>query len=163
LTLYWNKVKIAENDIFNGHENFTIKQLQDVFEMALVRNNFEFVKLLIENKLDIDKFLTKERLVKLYETPVKDLKEAPFKYYLRSNEIKWSKKVCSLIKKAINIDLEDVFFEKKETNNKYYGDSNSVNAPEVNLFIWSILFNKPQVARILLLFVKVIFVLMSLV
>ena len=66
LALKWNKIEIASNDIFNGKEEFTSKQLNKLMEMALIYNRPSFVELLIENKLVLDDFLTPKRLYYLY-------------------------------------------------------------------------------------------------
>jgi len=66
LALKWNKIDIASNDIFNGKEEFTSKDLNKLMEMALIFNRPSFVELLIENKLVLDDFLTPKRLYYLY-------------------------------------------------------------------------------------------------
>ena len=66
LALTWNKIDIASNDIFNGREEFTSKQLNRIMEMALVYDRPGFVELLLENKINLDDFLTPKRLFYLY-------------------------------------------------------------------------------------------------
>ena len=64
--LKWNKIEIASNDIFNGKEEFTSKQMNKVLEMALVYDRPGFVELILENKINLDNFLTSKRLFYLY-------------------------------------------------------------------------------------------------
>jgi len=66
LALKWNKIDIASNDIFNGKEEFTSKDLNKLMEMALIYNRPSFVELLMENKLALDDFCTSKRLYYLY-------------------------------------------------------------------------------------------------
>lgn len=67
LTLKWNKIEIANNDIFDGNEKFKTKELEDIMHKALLSNNANFVQLLIENKFNFDDFLKKERIISLFE------------------------------------------------------------------------------------------------
>ena len=66
LALKWNKIDIATNDIFNGKEEFTSKQLNQSMEMALIYNRPQFVELLLENKFVLDDFFNAKRLYYLY-------------------------------------------------------------------------------------------------
>ena len=66
LALKWNKIDIATNDIFNGKEDFSSKELNHLMEMALIYNRPSFVELLLENKLVLDDFFTCKRLYFLY-------------------------------------------------------------------------------------------------
>ena len=68
LALKWNQIDVASNDIFNGKEEFTSKQLNKLMEMALIYNRPSFVELLIENKLVLDDFATPKRLFFLYNS-----------------------------------------------------------------------------------------------
>lgn len=157
LTLYWNKVDIANSDIFNGNESFTSEQLENIMEEALKINSPKFVQLLLENKLYIDEFLTKKRLYDLfnYSKNAKDIKDAPFCNILRnkhknsSKEIKFSE-VKDYLQNLTGIKLPVEFFVDKncQTNEK-------VNEPVTKLFIWSVLYNRPEIAMVLLPLAKV--------
>ncbi len=57
----WNKVDLANSDIFDGRENFSQEQLQVIMEKALKLNNPSFVLLLIQNNFQIEKFSTYSR------------------------------------------------------------------------------------------------------
>jgi len=61
ITLDWNKVDLANSDIFDGRENFSQEQLQVIMEKALKLNNPSFVLLLIQNNFQIEKFSTYSR------------------------------------------------------------------------------------------------------
>ncbi len=63
--LEWNQIEIAKNYLF---ENQTLdnNSFFDLFKSALEKNNVEFVKMILEIRIDIDKFLTQKRLDSLY-------------------------------------------------------------------------------------------------
>ena len=162
LTLYWKKVEIANSDIFNGKEKFTSEQLESIFEKALSLGDHQFVQLLIENKLDLDKFLTVAKLSDLYNTIVgmKDIKEAPFSNYFRklskSNSTIKFDDVQTFIEQFTGIKLSDCFFsDPKLFAIIYLFPEARINNPVENLFIWSVLFNRPEIARVLLTVSKV--------
>ncbi len=162
LTLYWNKVEIANSDIFNGKEKFTSEQLESIFEKALTLGNHQFVQLLIDNKFDIDKFVTVKQLGDLYNSSInsKDVKEAPFSNYFRKisknqTSVKFND-VQTFIEEFTGIKLSDCFFaDLKLFATIYLFPEARIKNPVENLFIWSILFNRPEVARVFLKVSKV--------
>lgn len=68
LALQWNRDDIAENFIFSGEEDFDPEELSILMEMALIQNKPNFVKLLLDNGLDLKSFLTSKRLLFLYNS-----------------------------------------------------------------------------------------------
>ncbi len=162
LTLYWKKVEIANSDIFNGKEKFTSEQLESIFEKALTLGNHQFVQLLIDNKFDIDKFVTVKQLGDLYNSSInsKDVKEAPFSNYFRKisknqTSVKFND-VQTFIEEFTGIKLSDCFFsDPKLFATIYLFPEARIKNPVENLFIWSILFNRPEVARVFLKVSKV--------
>ncbi len=79
LLLQWNRIDIARSDIFNGEEILNTYQLNEILEMALIENRPLFVELLLQHGLDLNSFLTKDRLYYLYNslTIARDSKRAP--------------------------------------------------------------------------------------
>lgn len=68
MAIQWNSVDIAKSDIFTGEEEFKPNQLNNLMEIALVENKPKFVKLLLENGLNLKTFLTYRRLIFLYNS-----------------------------------------------------------------------------------------------
>ena len=66
LALQWNRVDIAKLDILTGEEEFTDEERDQLFEMALVQDKVEFIELLLETGINLNAFLTEERLYSLY-------------------------------------------------------------------------------------------------
>jgi len=117
---------------------------------ALKFNKPTFVQLLIDNDFDVDTFLTDKHL-KLYQiySNHSDFKEAPFNNYYNNKFNNHSTKfetVKEYLKKFIEeiskIELESIFFTEDSA---------------AKLFIWSILYNRSEIAEIFLLKAKVYF------
>uniref|UniRef100_A0AAY4EE23 Transient receptor potential cation channel subfamily M member 1 n=1 Tax=Denticeps clupeoides TaxID=299321 RepID=A0AAY4EE23_9TELE len=68
LALAWNRVDIARNQIFVYGHNLPVISLEQAMLDALVLDRVDFVKLLIENGVNIHHFLTIPRLEELYNT-----------------------------------------------------------------------------------------------
>ena len=62
LAINWNRYDIAKTDIFTGEEEFEPCQLENLMEIALLKDKPSFVKLLLENGLNIKTFLTVQQL-----------------------------------------------------------------------------------------------------
>uniref|UniRef100_A0A9J7WW53 Transient receptor potential cation channel, subfamily M, member 1b n=1 Tax=Cyprinus carpio carpio TaxID=630221 RepID=A0A9J7WW53_CYPCA len=68
LALAWNRVDIARNQIFVYGHNLPVNSLEQAMIDALVLDRVDFVKLLLENGVNIHHFLTIPRLEELYNT-----------------------------------------------------------------------------------------------
>ncbi|XP_039539523.1 transient receptor potential cation channel subfamily M member 2 isoform X2 [Pimephales promelas] len=67
LAVAWNRVDIAESEIFTEESQWTSTDLHPAMFSALEGDKPEFVRLLLENGVCVDKFLVKETLCKLYK------------------------------------------------------------------------------------------------
>ncbi len=65
LCLEWNQIETARNYLFNN-QTLDKNSFYDLFKLALEKNNVEFVKLILEIRINTDKFLTQNRLDSLY-------------------------------------------------------------------------------------------------
>jgi hypothetical protein len=70
LALRWNRCDIAKEHILTGEQEFKSYQLMNLMETALLHNNHDFVKLFLENGLNLKTFLTKKRLYFLYNAHI---------------------------------------------------------------------------------------------
>lgn len=68
LALAWNRVDIARSDVFVMGQDWPTSALHDAMLEALIHNRVDFVRLLLENGVSMHKFLTIERLERLYNT-----------------------------------------------------------------------------------------------
>ncbi|KAE9547695.1 hypothetical protein FO519_009092, partial [Halicephalobus sp. NKZ332] len=68
LALAWNRVDIARDDITISAEAWPPGTMNDAMMEALIHHRVDFVRLLLENGVRMDRFLTIERLERLYNT-----------------------------------------------------------------------------------------------
>eukprot|EP00092_Neocalanus_flemingeri_P021755 GFUD01023599.1.p1 GENE.GFUD01023599.1~~GFUD01023599.1.p1 ORF type:complete len:1565 (-),score=309.61 GFUD01023599.1:400-5094(-) len=66
LALTWNREDIARTEIFKYGVEWDPEVLEQAMEDALINDRVAFVRILLENGVDIKKFLTIERLEELY-------------------------------------------------------------------------------------------------
>ena len=67
LTLEWNRVDLANSDVFTGEEEFSNENKNDLFEMALIQDRPLFLEIILETGFDLKSFLTYNRLLSLYQ------------------------------------------------------------------------------------------------
>ncbi|XP_051959196.1 transient receptor potential cation channel subfamily M member 4-like isoform X1 [Xyrauchen texanus] len=68
LAVTWNRVDIAKSEFFNGNIQWKYGDLEDSMTDALENNKPKFIRLFIENGLNILDYLTYGRLEKLYKS-----------------------------------------------------------------------------------------------
>ncbi|KAI4872622.1 hypothetical protein NFI96_024586 [Prochilodus magdalenae] len=68
LTVAWNRVDIARSELFSGNIQWKLLDLYKSMMDALVNDKPQFVRLFIENGLNVPKFTTYEYLEKLYQS-----------------------------------------------------------------------------------------------
>lgn len=68
LALTWNRVDIAQSEIFVYGQEWPHGALDEAMMQALEHDRIDFVKLLLENGVSMKKFLTIPRLEELYNT-----------------------------------------------------------------------------------------------
>jgi hypothetical protein len=133
------KHDIALSDIFTGEEEFQPNQLENLMEIALLKNkpkfvkllsveifpkfefskikikfNKRFVKLLLENGLNIKKFLTVKRLVFLYNSLKlrQSSKKAPFfQLFLNKKKYFFKKSIALITFNGLRKFLKEHLFE----------------------------------------------------
>ncbi|XP_074478633.1 transient receptor potential cation channel subfamily M member 5 [Sebastes fasciatus] len=66
LAVAWNRVDIAKSDIFNGDVDWKACDLEEVMMDALVNDKPDFVRLFVDNGVNLGEFLTYGRLQELY-------------------------------------------------------------------------------------------------
>ncbi|XP_061830802.2 transient receptor potential cation channel subfamily M member 5 [Nerophis lumbriciformis] len=66
LAVAWNRVDIAKSDIFNGDVEWKACDLEEVMMDALINDKPDFVRLFVDNGVNLGEFLTYGRLLELY-------------------------------------------------------------------------------------------------
>ena len=137
---------IAETDIFNKDEDIEQSKKLGLFEKSLLKNRPDFVEFFLEKSqsIDLKEFLDKPRLCKLYTVLKGDdpdsliLKNSPI--YIMDSRL-YNKQV----------ELKDVkeFLQSRFRGfePKFLADD-SKNEPEINLFVWALLLNRIELAKI---------------
>ena len=146
LTLKWDKVAIAKTDIFNGKENFSKDEYLKLMTQALVYDRPDFVKLLIDNNINLENISK----IDLYNHFVenKNIKEAPFIHYLIDKK--------QLTKLGVKFEDEETllkhikFLVRNKIQILYERDPKRDKDVTIDLFVWSILFNRREIAEIFL-------------
>ncbi|PAV69075.1 hypothetical protein WR25_21949 [Diploscapter pachys] len=68
LALAWNRVDIARSDIFTVGQEWSQSALHSAMLEALIHDRVDFVRLLLENGVNMQRFLTFDKLESLYNT-----------------------------------------------------------------------------------------------
>ncbi|XP_050772437.1 transient receptor potential cation channel subfamily M member 8 isoform X2 [Gopherus flavomarginatus] len=66
LLLEWNQLDLASDEIFTNDRRWESADLEDVMFIALIKDRPKFVRLFLENGLNLRKFLNKEVLTELF-------------------------------------------------------------------------------------------------
>ncbi|GLD55831.1 transient receptor potential cation channel subfamily M member 5 [Lates japonicus] len=66
LAVAWNRADIAKSDIFNGDVEWKACDLEEVMMDALINDKPDFVRLFVDNGVNLGEFLTYGRLQELY-------------------------------------------------------------------------------------------------
>ena len=112
LALIWDRIDIAKSEIFTGNEIIQDSELTELMEIALINDNPQFVELFLEKGVGLGYFLTKAKLLNLYNSDEvkKSAKKCPlFVLYDKQTEITFNG-LKSFIKKFIFNDFHAEFF-----------------------------------------------------
>lgn len=115
LAIKWNQIEVARANIFTGLESFKENQLFDLLEIAIIENKPDFVELFIENNVDLVEFLTRRRLLFLYNFNKKliESKRAPIAQMLKLNQ-----KTDNAKKRVATFDIIEKLCLKIDLENK---------------------------------------------
>ncbi|XP_051278694.1 transient receptor potential cation channel subfamily M member 6 isoform X2 [Dicentrarchus labrax] len=69
MALAWDRADIAQKDVLVYRQHWQVGSLEQAMLDALVMDRVSFVKLLIDNGMTMNRFLTVDRLEELYNTP----------------------------------------------------------------------------------------------
>jgi len=143
-------VDLAKSEIFTGGGNEPISDhdRKVLLKEAIVNNQPEFVQLFLETGIDLDKFFDKKLLSDLYNSPEKTA--SPLFKLLRD---KYHRKASLSIKfRDVRELLVDLLFPGFQPEFLPYdttvATASDEKFAEKNLFVWSLLFNRIQLAKI---------------
>uniref|UniRef100_A0A663M7K8 Transient receptor potential cation channel subfamily M member 8 n=1 Tax=Athene cunicularia TaxID=194338 RepID=A0A663M7K8_ATHCN len=149
LLLEWNQLDLASDEIFTNDRNWESADLQDVMFTALVKDRPKFVRLFLENGLNLRKFLTTEVLRELYTNNFsslvfKNLQIAKNSYNDALLTFVW--KMVEDFRKGLKRDDKN---SKDETEIHLSDECPITRHPLQALFIWSVLQNKKELSKVI--------------
>uniref|UniRef100_A0A4X2ME00 Transient receptor potential cation channel subfamily M member 8 n=1 Tax=Vombatus ursinus TaxID=29139 RepID=A0A4X2ME00_VOMUR len=149
LLLEWNQLDLANEEIFTNDRRWESADLQEVMFSALVKDRPKFVRLFLENGLNLRKFLTNDVLTELFSNNFSSLvyrnlqiaknsyNDAllTFVWKLVANFRRGYRKEDRSSREDLDIELQDV--------------SPITRHPLQALFIWAILQNKKELSKVI--------------
>ncbi|XP_025025677.1 transient receptor potential cation channel subfamily M member 8 [Python bivittatus] len=149
LLLEWNQLDLASEEIFTNDRRWESADLQDVMFTALVKDRPKFVRLFLENGLNLRKFLTHEVLTELYTNNFsnlvfKNLQIAKNSYNDALLTFVW--KMVEDFRKGIKKEDKNA---KDDIEIQLLDGSLITRHPLQALFIWAVLQNKKELSSVI--------------
>ncbi|KAM7154201.1 transient receptor potential cation channel subfamily M member 8 isoform 2-T3 [Macrochelys suwanniensis] len=149
LLLEWNQLDLASDEIFTNDRRWESADLQDVMFLALIKDRPKFVRLFLENGLNLRKFLSKEVLTELFSNNFsslvfKNLQIAKNSYNDALLTFVW--KMVEDFRRGIKKEDKN---GKDETEIRLLDESSITRHPLQALFIWSVLQNKKELSKVI--------------
>ncbi|KAL5010117.1 hypothetical protein ScPMuIL_012422 [Solemya velum] len=95
LALAWNRIDVAKSEIFTDDKQWPTGSLDDIMLSAIQLNRVDFVDLFLDNGVSLREFLTKKRLLQLYNNIPQnnllysELKKAKAKFQSKDKRTKY--------------------------------------------------------------------------
>uniref|UniRef100_A0A8D2KYE7 Transient receptor potential cation channel subfamily M member 8 n=1 Tax=Varanus komodoensis TaxID=61221 RepID=A0A8D2KYE7_VARKO len=149
LLLEWNQLDLASEEIFTNDRHWESADLQDVMFTALVKDRPQFVRLFLENGLNLRKFLTNDVLTELYTNNFSSL---VFKN-LQIAKHSYNDGLLTFVWKMVEDFRRGV--KKEDKNGK---DDIEIQLLDISLvtrhplqalFIWAVLQNKRELSKVI--------------
>ncbi|XP_068103068.1 transient receptor potential cation channel subfamily M member 8 isoform X2 [Hyperolius riggenbachi] len=146
LLLEWNQLDLASEEIFTNDRRWESADLEDAMFAAIVKDRPKFVRLLLENGLNLRKFLSSEILSELFSQHFSTL-------VFRNLQIAKNSYNDSLLTFIWKMVLS---YQKNRRDDRNSCDDSEIQDltpiikhPVQVLFIWAILQNKRELSRVI--------------
>ncbi|KAK7469456.1 hypothetical protein BaRGS_00036522, partial [Batillaria attramentaria] len=154
LALAWNRVDVAQSEIFTENRTWRSGQLDEIMMSAIMHNNTEFVELILDNDFSLNRFLTSDRLHVFYD-------RFPTGSPLKSMVVNFKRKEEK--RKAGDPPLKYIGLMLKSLLGDYYKSHHltyqvlkdegknacfQVESPAQELFLWAVLMNYQNMAKL---------------
>ncbi|XP_026133086.1 transient receptor potential cation channel subfamily M member 4-like isoform X2 [Carassius auratus] len=172
LAVTWNRVDIAKSELFNGNIDWKYEDLEESMTDALVNDKPQFVRLFIDNGLNIVNYLTYGRLEGLYDSISKTSQAGVLLQHFLEERINESNdKTCRVSIYEVSLLLEDLLGEvcqpfyrslfkvdaastrrkalkrvRKVLKEEYSYQQSMCRHPWLCLFLWAVLQNRGEMA-----------------
>ncbi|XP_053218869.1 transient receptor potential cation channel subfamily M member 8 isoform X1 [Podarcis raffonei] len=149
LLLEWNQLELASEEIFTNDRRWESADLQDVMFTALIKDRPKFVRLFLENGLNLRKFLTNDVLTDLYTNNFsslvfKNLQIAKNSYNDALLTFVW--KMVEDFRKGLKKEDKS---SKEDIEIQLLDASLISRHPLQVLFIWAVLQNKKELSKVI--------------
>uniref|UniRef100_A0A2K6G4W9 Transient receptor potential cation channel subfamily M member 8 n=1 Tax=Propithecus coquereli TaxID=379532 RepID=A0A2K6G4W9_PROCO len=149
LLLEWNQLDLANDEIFTNDRRWESADLQEVMFTALIKDRPRFVRLFLENGLNLRKFLTHDVLSELFANHFstlvyRNLQIAKNSYNDALLTFVW-KLVTSFRRRFRKEDRNS----RDEMDVEFHDVSPITRHPLQALFIWAILQNKKELSKVI--------------
>ncbi|XP_077774685.1 transient receptor potential cation channel subfamily M member 8 [Podarcis muralis] len=149
LLLEWNQLELASEEIFTNDRRWESADLQDVMFTALIKDRPKFVRLFLENGLNLRKFLTNDVLTDLYTNNFSSL---VFKN-LQIAKNSYNDALLTFVWKMVEDFRKGV--KKEDKSGKEDIEIQLLDASLISrhplqvLFIWAVLQNKKELSKVI--------------
>ncbi|XP_061463652.1 transient receptor potential cation channel subfamily M member 8 [Rhineura floridana] len=145
LLLEWNQLDLASEEIFTNDRRWESADLQDVMFTALVKDRPKFVRLFLENGLNLRKFLSNDVLTEFYTNNFSSL---VFKN-LQIAKNSYNDALLTFVWKMVEDLRRGIKKENKSSKDDIEDVSLIARHPLQALFIWAVLQNKKELSKVI--------------
>uniref|UniRef100_A0A8C9BCL1 Transient receptor potential cation channel subfamily M member 8 n=1 Tax=Phocoena sinus TaxID=42100 RepID=A0A8C9BCL1_PHOSS len=147
LLLEWNQLDLASDEIFTNDRRWESADLQEVMFMALIKDRPKFVRLFLENGLNLQKFLTNDVLTELFSNHFSTLVYRNLQIAKNSYNDTLLTFVWKLVANFRRGFRKEDRNSRDEIDVEFHDVSPITRHPLQALFIWAILQNKKELSK----------------
>ncbi|XP_012878540.1 PREDICTED: transient receptor potential cation channel subfamily M member 8 [Dipodomys ordii] len=149
LLLEWNQLELASDEIFTNDRRWESADLQEVMFTALIKDRPKFVRLFLENGLNLQKFLTNEVLTELFSSHFSSLVYQNLQIAKNSYNDALLTFVWKLVANFRRSFWKEDRNSRDEVDVELHDVSFTTRHPLQALFIWAILQNKKELSKVI--------------
>uniref|UniRef100_A0A8D2DPI4 Transient receptor potential cation channel subfamily M member 8 n=1 Tax=Sciurus vulgaris TaxID=55149 RepID=A0A8D2DPI4_SCIVU len=149
LLLEWNQLDLASDEIFTNDRRWESADLQEVMFTALIKDRPKFVRLFLENGLNLQKFLTNDVLTELFSNHFSTLVYRNLQIAKNSYNDALLTFVWKLVANFRRGFWKEDRSSRDEMDVELHDVSFITRHPLQALFIWAILQNKKELSKVI--------------
>uniref|UniRef100_A0A8C8XBD9 Transient receptor potential cation channel subfamily M member 8 n=1 Tax=Panthera leo TaxID=9689 RepID=A0A8C8XBD9_PANLE len=149
LLLEWNQLDLASDEIFTNDRRWESADLQEVMFTALIKDRPKFVRLFLENGLNLRKFLTNDVLTELFSNHFSTLVYRNLQIAKNSYNDALLTFVWKLVANFRRSFRKEDRNSRDEIDVELHDVSPITRHPLQALFIWAILQNKKELSKVI--------------
>uniref|UniRef100_A0A4X1TDL4 Transient receptor potential cation channel subfamily M member 8 n=1 Tax=Sus scrofa TaxID=9823 RepID=A0A4X1TDL4_PIG len=149
LLLEWNQLDLANDEIFTNDRRWESADLQEVMFTALIKDRPKFVRLFLENGLNLRKFLTNDVLTELFSNHFSTLVYRNLQIAKNSYNDALLTFVWKLVANFRRGFRKEDRNSRDELDVELHDVSPITRHPLQALFIWAILQNKKELSKVI--------------